>query len=139
MSIKDRLELVNRYLNRREYDADNGFNNVDGARQPEEYRQARSHWSTLYEFLQRGGDCEDYAASKYFLLRMLGLDAQRMRIVVAKERKQRGHHAVLAYRWPDGEVWLLESDNVIKKRSHKGYRYVYALNDSGVWDYRSTP
>jgi len=68
---------------------------------------------------------------------MLGIEPERMRVVVAKQPKQRGHHAVLAYHWENGDVWLLESDNVIKKRSHIGYRYVYALSEAGVWDYRT--
>ena len=147
LSIKDRLELVNRYLNKRDYDNDSGFNNADtvaedsrgNSQNDERTRRVRSHWSTLFEFLKRGGDCEDYASSKYFLLRMLGIEPERMRVVVAKQPKQRGHHAVLAYHWENGDVWLLESDNVIKKRSHFGYRYVYALNEAGVWDYRTNP
>jgi len=102
-------------------------------------RVPRSHWSTLYEFLDAGGDCEDYASSKYFLLRQLGLAAEDMRVVVTYETKLRGYHAVLAYRWPNDEVWLLESDNRIKKRSHRGYRYVYAVNEQGIWDYRKDP
>ena len=62
-----------------------------------------------------------------------------MRVVVTYETKLRGYHAVLAYRWPDNEVWLLESDNHIRKRSHSGYRYVYAVNEQGIWDYREDP
>jgi len=155
LSVKDRLQLVNRYLNKRDYSNDRGYNNADdsvdvGIRNNRQGKtveraaardisraRARSHWSTLFEFLRRGGDCEDYASSKYFLLRMLGIEPERMRVVVAKQPKQRGHHAVLAYHWENGDVWLLESDNVIKKRSHIGYRYVYALNEAGVWDYRT--
>jgi len=146
LEVEDRLQLVNRYLNRRDYDNDSGFNNADEVSEQNRklnqnrsvpVRPVRSHWSTLFEFLKRGGDCEDYASSKYFLLRMLDIEPQRMRVVVAKQPRQRGHHAVLAYHWENGEVWLLESDNVIKKRSHIGYRYVYALNEAGVWDYRT--
>ena len=138
LEISDRLELVNRYLNRRDYETDTVFNGV-GSPEVSAGGRLRSHWSTLYEFLKRGGDCEDYASSKYFLLRLLNVEPERMRVVVARQRKQRGHHAVLAYHWPSGEVWLLESDNIIKKRSHLGYRYVYALNEGGVWDYRTRP
>ncbi len=143
----DRLELVNRYLNRRKYSDDRQSNNASSLQSTKAAKrhsaaltsEPRSHWSTLYEFLQRGGDCEDYASSKYFLLRRLGIEPDRMRVVVARERNRRGHHAVLAYQWPDGAVWLLESDNIIKKRSHIGYRYVYALNERGIWDYRMRP
>lgn len=147
LTLKDQIELVNRYLNRTDYERDSKFNNADrsaGNRTDNHTGRSsaatpRSHWSTLFEFLQRGGDCEDYASSKYFLLRMLGVAPERMRVVVARERRQRGHHAVLAYQWENGDVWLLESDNVIKKKSHLGYRYVYALNEQGIWDYRAEP
>lgn len=150
LALKDQIELVNRYLNRTDYERDSKFNNADEDRAATHETEdpvakvrkratPRSHWSTLFEFLQRGGDCEDYASSKYFLLRMLGVAPERMRVVVARERRQRGHHAVLAYQWENGDVWLLESDNVIKKKSHRGYRYVYALNEKGIWDYRAKP
>ena len=137
LPVEDKLQLVNRFLNRKDYEIDNRWNSAPDPR--EEAPVSRTHWSTLQEFLERGGDCEDYAAAKYFLLRLLDLPAEQMRVVVAWERELRGYHAVLAYRWPDDRVWLLESDNVIKKRSHAGYRYVYALNEQGVWDYRPEP
>ena len=137
LTTEDKLQLVNRYLNRRDYDDDSGFNNADEL--VDKRNGPRSHWSTLFEFLRRGGDCEDYASSKYFLLRLLGLKSDQMRVVVAKESMRRGHHAVLAYRWENGSVWLLESDNVIKKTSHRGYRYIYAINEHSIWDYRAAP
>ena len=134
LATQDKLELVNRYLNRQDYEVDRRRNNPDRV-----VLDVRSHWSTLFEFMARGGDCEDYAAAKYFLLRSLGLAAERLRVVVVWEPEQRSFHAILAYRWPNDEVWLLESDNRIKKRSHVGYRYVYALNEQAVWDYRTRP
>lgn len=145
LGTKDKLELVNRYLNRRKYKPDRRRNNPALVQQEGHPPtggvdlNARSHWSTLFEFMERGGDCEDFAAAKYFLLRQLGLEAERLRIVVVWERRERGFHAILAYHWPNNDVWLLESDNGIKKRSHHGYRYVYALNEQAVWDYRERP
>lgn len=134
-----KLELVNRYVNRTDYEDDRRAADPNRELTPERRRSLPSHWATLYEFLRSGGDCEDYASAKYFLLRRLGLAAEDMRVVVTYERRLRGFHAVLAFRWPSGDVWLLESDNHIKKRSHAGYRYVYALNEKSVWDYRPEP
>ena len=157
LDTRDKLQLVNRYMNRRKYKADRRGNNTARVQQAaseaspaataDQDQQwvgdvdlnARSHWSTLFEFMDRGGDCEDFAAAKYFLLRALGLGAEDLRVVVVWERRERSYHAILAYRWPNDEVWLLDSDNGIKKRSHRGYRYVYALNEAAVWDYRERP
>jgi len=99
-------------------------------------RGSRRHWSSLYQFLIKGGDCEDYASSKYFMLRELGFDAADLRVVVERSRELGGIHAVLAVRRPDGAIWLLDSDNRIRKRSHRGYRFIYAMNERFVWDHR---
>ncbi|MEM7216993.1 MAG: transglutaminase-like cysteine peptidase [Pseudomonadota bacterium] len=137
LSPADQLQLVNRYVNHRDYEVDRRSNDHTGERRPR--GSPRSHWSTLFEFMRRGGDCEDYAAAKYFLLRRLGFAPEDLRVVVTWEKRERGYHAVLAVRRPDGAVWLLETDNRIKRRSHAGYRYVYAVNDQAVWDYRDAP
>ena len=85
--------------------------------------------------MQRGGDCEDYAVAKYFLLRELGFPAEDMRVLVTYDRSVRAHHAVLAVRREDGSSWLLELDNTIVKGNQWGYRFIYALNEEGIWDY----
>ena len=88
--------------------------------------------------MRRGGDCEDFATAKYFLLRMLGVPAENMRIVVAYERRERGYHAVLALKHNSGAVWLLDTDK-IRRNSHSGYRYLYAVNENSVWDHAPKP
>jgi predicted transglutaminase-like cysteine proteinase len=95
----------------------------------------RNQWSTLLEFIDRGGDCEDYATAKYFLLRELGFQPEDMRVVVSFDRSVREHHAVLAIRRTDGSSWLLEIDNTIRKTRQSDYRFVYAINENGIWDY----
>lgn len=134
LSIPEKIELVNFYINRTRYDRDHPQRLYDehGNRTGVQ----KNHWATLYEFLTERGDCEDYASAKYFMLRELGIEAADMRIVVAYEQRPRGYHAVLAIRLDRDTVWLLESDNVIKKRNHRGYRYVYAMNEHDVWDHR---
>lgn len=127
------LRLVNRYINKRRYKRDRRQMSLSAA--PGGEAKLRNHWSTLLEFLRRGGDCEDYAVAKYFLLRELGFPAEDMRVLVTWEKSARDYHAVLAVRREDGSSWLLESDNTIVKGSHRRYRFIYALNEEGIWDH----
>ena len=127
------LTLVNRYINKRRYRRDRSKLALSVAEGGQS--KLRNQWSTLVEFLERGGDCEDYATAKYFLLREMGFRAEDMRVVVSYDRSVRAHHAVLAVRRPDGSSWLLESDNTIRKSAQFGYRFVYAINEHGIWDH----
>ena len=130
------IRLINRYVNKRRYRRDRTTKLVtDLSDEPLKYR---SRWSTVGEFLRRGGDCEDYATTKYFLLRELGFPSERLRVVVTFDRRARAHHAVLAVAWQNNEVWLLETDNSIKTRSHSGYRYIYAMNENSIWDHEES-
>lgn len=129
----DQLKLVNRYINKRRYRRDRrklSLSVVDGGQ-----TRLRNQWSTLLEFLDRGGDCEDYATAKYFLLRELGFQAEDLRVVVSFDRSVREHHAVLAVRQTDGSSWLLELDNSIRKFRQREYRFIYAINEHGIWDH----
>ena len=134
LTDEEKIELVNYYINRSHYDTDHRstIRNAAGER----IGLQRNHWSSLHNFLIKGGDCEDYASSKYFMLRELGFAAEDLRVVVARSRELRGVHAVLAVRRPDGAIWLLDSDNRIRKRSHRDYRFIYAMNEHYVWDHR---
>ena len=134
LSEPEQISLVHFYINRSRYDDDRIKRIFDHS--GKKVGIQRNHWSTLYDFLAKGGDCEDFATSKYFMLRELGFAANDLRVVIAYEKQLRGYHAVLAVRRPDGEIWLLDSDNRIRKKSHRGYRYIYAMNEASVWDHR---
>ena len=127
------LRLVNRYINKRRYRVDRRQASLSVV--PGGEAELRNHWSTLLEFLKRGGDCEDYAVAKYFLLRELGFPAEDMRVLVTYEKSVRDYHAVLAVRRDNGSSWLLESDDTIVKGNHRRYRFIYALNEAGIWDH----
>ena len=127
------LRLVNRYINKRRYRRDRRQTSLSAA--PGGEAVLKNHWSTLLEFLRRGGDCEDYAVAKYFLLRELGFPAEDMRVLITYVKSARDYHAVLAIRRDDGSSWLLESDNTIVKGNQRGYRFIYALNEEGIWDH----
>jgi len=127
------LKLVNRYINKRRYRRDRRQMSLSVAEGGQ--AKLRNHWTTLLDFLYRGGDCEDYATAKYFLLREMGYAADDMRVVVSYDRSVREHHAVLAIRQPDNSSWLLELDNTIRKTRQRGYRFIYAINENGIWDH----
>ena len=132
LSQKQQLEIVNRYINRhRHYRRDR--RNQDAASWGDE--AVFSQWSTLLEFLQRGGDCEDYATAKYTVLRLLGYSADTLRIVVVYDRKTREYHAVVAVHDEQGNTRLLDIDNRIYGRKPTAYRYVYAVNENSIWDH----
>ncbi|MDJ0710910.1 MAG: transglutaminase-like cysteine peptidase [Woeseiaceae bacterium] len=122
---EQQIRLVNRYVNRQRYE-DDRISSRSGA---------GNQWETLAEFLHSGGDCEDFAAAKYFILREFGVGAADMRIVVGKERQRATHHAMLAIRIGE-DVWLLENDNTIRRNGSQDINeFVYAINELGIWDH----
>ncbi len=125
LTTEQQVRLVNRYINKQPYKDDR-----IGSRS-----QAGNQWETLTEFLNAGGDCEDFAVAKYFVLREFGVDAEDMRIVIGRESRRATHHAMLAIRFDDG-VWLLENDNTIHRNGYQDInRFVYAINELGIWDH----
>ncbi len=132
LSPKKQLTLINHYINRkRSYHRDKrSFLEFD------DYRLLkRQQWSTLLEFLDRGGDCEDYATSKYALLKLLGFDPTNLRIMIVYDRKAREHHALVAVYDSDLGTQLLDNDNKMYRKRPFSYRYVYSLNEDSIWDH----
>ncbi len=66
------------------------------------------YWATPFEFLARSGDCEDYAIAKYVSLRLLGVPARDMRLIVLQDTRRDIPHAVLEVR-VDGRDLLLDN------------------------------
>lgn len=125
LRLDQQVRLVNRFINRHHY-KDDRVNSQS---------EAGNQWETLTEFLQHGGDCEDFAVAKYFVLREFGVDADDMRIVIGREAQRATHHAMLAIRF-DEDVWLLENDNTIRRNGNQDIdRFVYAINERGIWDH----
>jgi predicted transglutaminase-like cysteine proteinase len=119
---QEQLREINRYANEKDYvlDLDNyGF---------------EDYWAIAREFLGNGGDCEDFAITKYFSLRWLGYPRDDMRIVVVQDTNLRVPHAVLAVgRGND----ILVLDNQIREVLPHGqvvhYAPVYSINERGWW------
>ena len=131
LSREQSLQLVNRYINRfSRYRSDRRRDVLVG----ESTVKISQEWSTLTEFLRRGGDCEDYATAKYQLLRLFGFPADELRVVVIYDRGERVHHAIVAVSNVNGQAVLLDTDNQTYRRRPRMYEFVYALNENHVWD-----
>ena len=125
LALEQQIRLVNRYINRQRY--------VDDRISSQS--EAGNQWETLTEFLDSGGDCEDFAVAKYFVLREFGIPADDLRVVIGREPQRVTHHAMLAIRF-DEDVWLLENDNTIQRNGNQDIsRFVYAINEQGIWDH----
>lgn len=92
------------------------------------------YWATPKQFLDRYGDCEDYAIIKLLSLKQLGVDPRRMRVVVVQDTNLRVAHAVLSL---DIRQDIVILDNQIKEViSHKDifhYVPIYSLNENNWW------
>lgn len=128
------ISLISHYVNRKRYTGDT-TRRVETflSDEPVKYR---SRWATVEEFMRRGGDCEDFATTKYYLLRRLGFSADQMRVVVTWDRGEGGYHAVLAV-LHDNQVLLLESDNTIRRGSRHRYKFIYSVNEESIWDHEA--
>jgi predicted transglutaminase-like cysteine proteinase len=88
------LDATNRFVNRARYVADApGYAGGDV-------------WATPAELFSRGGDCEDFALAKFFLLRELGIPDTRMRIAILAPTGSQESHAVLLVETESGTVVL---------------------------------
>lgn len=84
--IEEKLIKINSFFNQfvSEYDANTW--------------KTEDYWATPLEFTAKGkGDCEDYAIGKYFALKDVGIDKNKLFIMIVKEKTARDHHMVLAY------------------------------------------
>jgi predicted transglutaminase-like cysteine proteinase len=96
-----------------------------------------NYWETPFEFLSRGGQCQDYAVTKYLLLRAAGVPAEQLRVVVLRDTRLGLDHAVtVAY--VGGEALLLDNlrSAVVAAESVSEYQPYYSINEQGWWLHR---
>lgn len=95
-----------------------------------------AYWETPFEFLARGGQCQDYAISKYLALQASGVPDSAMRVVVVHDRQTGQDHAILIVTVDDRDLVLdnmTATANPIENVTR--YRAYYAINNSGWWAY----
>jgi len=96
-----------------------------------------NHWETPFEFLRKGGQCQDYAIAKYLLLREAGVPASALRLVVLRDTRLGLDHAItIAY--VGGEALALDNQqrSVVSTESLGHYRPYYSINEQGWWLHR---
>ncbi|WP_239028054.1 transglutaminase-like cysteine peptidase [Geomonas subterranea] len=123
---RDKLEKVNRFFNERlRFDNDWDVWGVE------------DYWATPIEFLAKGaGDCEDFAIAKYFTLKAMGVEDEKLRITYVKALRYNIHHMVLTYYGtPEAEPLVL--DNLVDSIDHASRRNdlmpILSFNGSGLW------
>lgn len=116
------LDEVNRYANDKAYliDLDN-YSNED-------------YWAIAKEFLYNGGDCEDYAITKFFSLRWLGYGQDELRLLILQDTNLRIQHAVLVV-FDRGQVLVLDnqSQQVMPQEKILHYVPLYSVNEKQWW------
>ena len=95
------------------------------------------YWATPFEALTtHGADCEDYVIAKYYTLKELGVEVEKMRITYVKALRINQAHMVLTY-FPTPDAIPLVLDNLISKivsaDRRKDLEPVYSFNGSGMW------
>ncbi len=120
--LEDQIEAVNAFVNAAPWVSDEDNYGVSDL------------WATPGQFLARGGDCEDYAITKFFSLLRLGVAAEQMRILVVNDTGRDLIHAVLAVRTPRGTLVL---DNLVPEVASldglRQYQPLYSVNLQHLW------
>lgn len=94
-------------------------------------------WSTPLETLATGkGDCEDYAILKFLLFKDAGVLAEDRRLIITREKSQRGEnqdHMVLALK-VEGAWILLDSRHLsLLKMKETTAQILFVLDESDVY------
>lgn len=123
---QEQLIAVNRFFN----------SNVNFISDQKHWGQ-EDYWATPFEALTtQGADCEDYVIAKYYTLKELGVEVEKMRITYVKALRINQAHMVLTY-FPTPDAIPLVLDNLISKivsaDRRKDLEPVYSFNGSGMW------
>ena len=98
-------------------------------------------WSSPLVTFDRGaGDCEDYAIAKFVALRLAGIAAEDLRIVVLHDVLQNEDHAVAAARL-DGHWLMLDNRRMamIDDAHVRNYRPLFVIDETAVMKYLDAP
>lgn len=122
----DQLVAVNRYMNSRRYITD-----------PRNWG-VKDYWASLGEFMEKFGDCEDYAIAKYLALKRLGWTDDELRVTAVKDLNLKVGHAVLIVSH-QGKTWVLDNQirRVVDTESVRHYQPVFSINELFWWRHRS--
>lgn len=101
---------------------------------------AEDIWNSPLETFQRGaGDCEDYAIAKLAALRLAGVAAEDLRLVVVRDTRNGEGHAVASAKL-DGHWLMLDNRRMaMVEDDARNYQPLYVLHQSAVLKYVGEP
>jgi predicted transglutaminase-like cysteine proteinase len=120
--LMEKLRGVTRFFNQWPYTGDPEIWGVE------------DYWATPREFLQKSGDCEEYAVTKFYALINLGVPEGRMRIAAVKDGIRGVGHAVLIV-FLDDDAYILDNltNLVLSHRKLTHYTPQYTVNRDYMW------
>ncbi len=124
-SRAEQIRLVHDAVNRRPY------------REDLEQFGREDLWQSPLAFAARGGDCEDFAIAKYFVLTLLGVPPSELRIAVLTGAANGEVHAVLLAR--AGGQWQVLDNREDEPRPlsfYEDWTPQYAVSEAGGFRYR---
>lgn len=126
LSAVEQLRAVNDIMNAHRYVLDRENWGVE------------DYWQTVFEFVRRDGDCEDYAIAKYITLRALGWPPERLRLVIVRDTKLDLNHAILAA-YTDQGIYIGDNqvDGLVKAENIRHYKAIYSINEQNWWLHRA--
>lgn len=91
------------------------------------------YWASPAEFLDKGGDCEDYAIIKYMSLKQLGFDPKDMRIAMVYDVYSGTDHAYLIVTH-DGVDYVLDNREkmTVARFMEQRYKMHFTFNEFDV-------
>jgi predicted transglutaminase-like cysteine proteinase len=98
-------------------------------------------WSSpLATFAQGAGDCEDYAIAKFVALRVSGIAAEDLRLVILRDTIRQQDHAVVAARL-EGRWLLLDNRHMamVEDAQLRNFRPTFVIDHQGVRQYFDAP
>jgi len=122
LPAREQIDKVNLYANTKPYVLD-----IDNY-------AIEDYWAVAREFLYNGGDCEDYAITKFFSLRWLGFANDDIRIVILQDTNLRVPHAVLAVGL-NNDILIMDnqSQEVLSHLRIAHYVPLYSVNEKYWW------
>ena len=125
-----KLKTINDFFNQITYMSD------------EKVWKKKDYWASPFEFLGVGaGDCEDYAIAKYFALRAVGIEDEKLKITYVKLKSknknfEEAHMVLNYYHKPTSTPVVLDNvDKSLKLASKRDdLKPVYSFNASGLWE-----
>lgn len=128
LSESEKLSVVNTFFNRRLLFEDDIV-----------IWKQKDYWATPLEFMGLGaGDCEDFSIAKYMTLQMLGVPAEKIRMIYVRANiggRSEAHMVLGYFEAPSAEPQIL--DNLISSirpaSSRTDLSPVFSFNGQGLW------